>query len=47
MESELVKGHSGILKVTLDGKEVFNNKNECSSLPGNEFILEKIEKSMS
>jgi len=42
-----VKGHGGILKVTLDGKEVFNNKNECRNLPGNEYILERIEKAVS
>lgn len=47
LKTELVKGHGGILKVTLDGEEVFNNQKECLHMPVNEYILQKIKGAIS
>lgn len=41
---KLVKSSGGIFTVAVNGKEIFNNKNENVKFPGEEEIISEIQK---
>jgi len=43
-EVELVEGHDGIFKVTLNEESIFDNKNDFNKLPSKEFLFHEIAK---
>ncbi|UCE97442.1 MAG: Rdx family protein [Dehalococcoidia bacterium] len=41
---QLIKGHNGIFKITLNDKVIFDNGNDYTVRPTKNFILQEIQK---